>query len=227
MLLRGGLYTVAWFVERFASDLRAGPGPRPEEVLESQAATLPPGAGGLVAVPYWNGVMNPYWDAAATGITVGWTGAHTRAHFYRAILEGIAFEQRLAGDAVMAVLGQPFDEYIALGGGSRSSLWCQIIADVTGVPVARSSAVEATCLGAGILAAAAIGWYPSVAAAANSMTSTAQRFTPDPAARATYDQLYDEVYRRLFPTLRSLLDRLASLSATGEAAPNKASSAMP
>ena len=209
----GGVFTVGWFVDRFASDLRDSWLPlSPEEMLETAAAKVAPGSQGLVLVPYWNHSMTPYWDPAASGITVGWIGTHGREHFYRAILEGVAFEQRLVGDGIMAVTGQPFGEYVTLGGGSRSELWCQILADVTGVPIVRASTAEATCLGAGILAAAAAGWYPDVYRAAGAMTGRTDTFMPDPPIQAVYDRLFSEVYRPLFPALQPLLQRLADLS---------------
>lgn len=212
-VLRGGVFTVGWFVERFAGDLRDSWLPlSPEELLETAAAKVPPGSLGLMLVPYWNNVMNPYWDPSATGITIGWTGAHGREHFYRAILEGIAFEQRLVGDAVMDAMGQRFSEYVVMGGGSHSKLWCQIVADVTGVPIVRSTTAEATCLGAGILAAAAAGWYPDAESAADAMTGTAERFTPDPETQEVYEQLYREVYEPLFPAIQPLVDRLTELT---------------
>jgi sugar (pentulose or hexulose) kinase len=99
-----------------------------------------------------------------------------------------------------------------LGGGSRSDLWCQILADVTSVPVARSTTTEATCLGAGILAATAAGWYPDVYSAADGMTGTAERFDPDPETQEIYEQVYGEVYRPLFPTLQPLIQRLTELT---------------
>jgi xylulokinase len=99
-----------------------------------------------------------------------------------------------------------------MGGGSRSALWCQIFADVTGVPVVRSSSAEATCLGAGILAAVAAGWYPDPAAAAAAMTATTDSFDPQPEAQAVYDRLYTEVYRPLFPAVQPLVDRLTELT---------------
>ena len=217
-ILRGGVFTIAWFVEKFAADLRglsatAHQPQRAEEVLEAAAAQLPPGAGGLMLVPYWNNVMNPYWDPSATGIVIGWTGSHGRAHFYRAILEGIAYEQRLVGDAMMAALGAPFTEYVVMGGGSHSDLWRQIIADVTGVPVVRSTSAEATCLGAGILAATAAGWYADVSVAAAAMTGVAGRCAPQPATQAIYDRLYREVYQGLFPVVQPAVDRLTALTA--------------
>jgi sugar (pentulose or hexulose) kinase len=212
-VILGGVFTVNWFVDRFGTDLRdSGGSKRPEEILEAEAANVPPGTLGLMLTPYWSHAMTPYWDDSATGVTIGWTGAHGREHFYRAILEGIAFEQRLVGDGVMEAIGRRFSEYVALGGGSRSDLWCQIIADVTGVPVVRSTTTEATCLGAGILAATAAGWYPDATRAAEAMTATAERFEPHPATHAFYDQLFTEVYQPLFPTLQTLIDRLTELT---------------
>ncbi len=71
-----------------------------EEPLERAARKIPPCALGLMLVPYWGAVLAPYWDAAATGIMIGWTGAHGREHFYRAILEGLAYEQRLIAEGM-------------------------------------------------------------------------------------------------------------------------------
>jgi xylulokinase len=212
-VLGGGTFTVSWFVEQFGPDVRNLNLPlSPEELLEVAASKLPPGSLGLMLVPYWNAVMPPYWDAAATGITVGWTGAHRREHFYRAILEGIAYEHRLAMDGVSKATGVPLNEFILMGGGSNSALWCQIVADVTGKRVTRASTTEATNLGAGILAAAAAGWYPTVRDAANNMTSTERSFEPSPKTHAIYDRLYSEVYCGLFPAVQQYIDRLTQLT---------------
>jgi sugar (pentulose or hexulose) kinase len=206
--LKGGVYTVGWFVDKWGRDL----GPSPEQALEAEAAAVPLGAEGLLLVPYWHNVLNPYWDPAASGITIGWTGTHGRGHFYRAVLEGIGYEQRLAGDGVMAAMGRRFEEYVILGGGSRSDLWCRIMADATGIPMARAAEAEATCLGAGILAAAGAGWYPDALAAAAAMTRTRERFEPDAERAAAYDLVYREVYLPLFPAVRPLVDRLTEIT---------------
>lgn len=212
-VLRGGVFTVAWFVDKFAADLRqVRLQLSPEEMLEQAAAKLPPGSQGLMLVPYWNSVMSPYWDPAATGVMIGWFGAHGREHFYRAILEGVAFEQRLAGDGVMKATGRRISEYVTMGGGSRSPLWCQIVADVTGISVVRSTTAEATCLGVGILAAVAAGWYSDVTDAANAMTGTAERFVPHPPTQAVYDRLFNEVYKSLFPAVQPWVDHLRELT---------------
>jgi sugar (pentulose or hexulose) kinase len=157
-------------------------------------------------------VATPYWDGSATGIIVGWTGSHGRAHFYRALLEGIAFEQRLSTEGIERAIGQPITEYIALGGGSKSALWCQIVADVTGRRVTRAGNPEATCLGAGVLAAVAAGWYDDPRSAAAAMTSAGECFDPQPATRQIYDRLYREVYLGLYPALRTSLRRLTELT---------------
>ncbi len=212
--LRGGAATLSWFVERFAG------GQLPDDpyaTYDTEAAELGPGAGGLMLVPYWNNVMNPYWDPAATGITIGWTVAHRRHHLYRAILEGIAFEYRLGIDGLQVSTGDPITEHVVLGGGSRSALWCQMLADVLGRPVSRARSADATNLGAAILAATALDWHPSIETAATAMTGTVDVFAADTETHPTYDRLYRDVYRGLFPALRPLIDRLSELTATSEA----------
>ena len=86
------------------------------------------------------------------------------------------------------------------------------MADVTGVSVVRSTTAEATCLGAAILAAVAVGWYPDIRTAARAMTDTGDRFEPVEETQAVYDRLYRQIYQPLFPTLQPLLDRLTELT---------------
>ncbi len=210
-VLRGGTATVSWFMEHLADPAL---GPDLFAAYEALARDLPPGSGGLMLVPYWNNVMNPYWDPAATGLVLGWTVAHRRHHLYRAILEGIAFEHRLAIAAIAAAAGEPVAEHVLLGGGANSSLWRQIVADVLGEPVALARSADATNLGAGVLAAFGAGWFPSVPTAATAMTGTTERHEPDPPAAAAYDRLFREVYVGLFPAVRPLMDRLTELTET-------------
>ena len=202
--LLGGGYTVNW-LRRFLG------GTVSLEDLDEQALHIPAGSEGLLLVPYWNSVLGPYWDADASGIVVGWRGVHSPAHLWRAILEGIAFEQRLNMEAVEAALGNPLNRYIAVGGGARSDLWCQIMADVTGRPIYRAATLEAASLGAGVLAATGAGLFADGRAASLAMTRLqASHFKPDPRSQAYYDQLY-AVYRDLFPNLQATLKRLKRL----------------
>ena len=206
----GGTFNLSWFIEKFSGvDLRAlGLDLTPEHVLETAAAKLPPGSDGLLALPYWAGALTPYWDHNARGVLLGLTGAHGKSHVYRALLEGIAFEQRLLTSGAEQVLGEVVTDVIALGGGSRSPVWCQIIADVMQRPLSVVREPESTCLGAGMLGAAAVGLYSSIAEAASAMSGTAATYTPDAPTVAAYDPLY-AVYRDIYPALRELFARLA------------------
>ncbi len=202
--LLGGGYTVQWFMDHFA-------GGRDPQALEGEAARLPPGTEGLLLVPYWSGVLGPYWDAAASGMVVGWRGHHRPAHLYRAILEGIAFEQRLTIGGVETATGRTVENLVAVGGGARSGLWCQMIADVTGKPVQRSGATEAAALGAGVLAAVAAGLHPDVPRAARAMARLDNDpLLPDSGRHERYTRLFEDVYRHLFPALQPCLQRLAA-----------------
>ncbi len=181
-----------------------------EQILETTAARLEPGSGGLLAVSCWNNALTPYWDLNARGIMVGWIGAHGKAHAYRAILEGIAFEQRLmTTTGAESGLEKPVEHVIALGGGSRSSPWCQILlADVMRRPVSVAQEIESTCLGSGMLAAAACGMHGGIKEAAEAMSGAGgARFEPDEKRAARYDRLYD-VYKELYPSLRPLFPKL-------------------
>jgi sugar (pentulose or hexulose) kinase len=208
----GGGYTLAWFMEKIANQ----PGQEVaqlQDYYEQAASQLPPGSAGLVVVPYWNSVLGPYWDPAASGIIVGWRGIHQLTHLYRAILEGLAFEQHLGTQGVEKALGQSVQRYIAIGGGAQSNLWCQIIADITNKPVFRAATSDATALGAGILAASAAGCFADARQAAQEMTHILpQPSEPDASRHDFYNRLFEEVYRPLFPAVQPYLDRLASLS---------------
>ena len=199
-LLQGGTYTVNWFLERIASldAQRLGLGLRDLDLLEAAATRVGPGAEGLLLVPYWASAQSPYWDPDARGMLFGLAGHHGKEHIYRALLEGIAFEQRLAFDAMEAELGTAIDVLLITGGGSRSALWRQIVADVTRKPVAACRELETTALGAGIHAAAAAGWYGSLQEAVTAMTGEAAQHAPDEPTAQRYDRLFD-VYRELYP----------------------------
>ena len=210
-LLQGGTYTVSWFVDKLAGidAKRLALDLSDEDMLEAAAARVKPGADGLLLVPYWNMAQTPHWDDHARGVVLGFGGHHGKAHIFRAILEGIAFEQRLLTDGVASTRDQAIDLYLAVGGGSRSALWCQIIADVTGRTVTACSEAETTSLGAGMHAAAAIGWFDSISEAAEAMSGEGATYTPDERAAKRYEQLFD-VYREIYPRVKELFPRLSA-----------------
>ncbi len=211
----GGTYNVRWFVDRFAGvDTRAlGLDLTAEQVLEAAAAKLPPGSDSLLALPYWTGALTPYWDPDARGAFIGLTGSRGKAHVYRALLESIAFEQRMLTTGAEAAVGTPITSLIALGGGSKSPVWCQIIADVLRRRIDVVGEAESTCLGAGMLAAAAVGIHPDIPTAIERMSSRGAHFEPVDKVADVYDPLY-RVYVDLYPALRQTFSRLAALGSS-------------
>lgn len=207
-VLRGGMATMTWFMSRFGDSLDAK---ADFDRYEEAAREVGTGSAGLVLVPYWNNAMNPYWDNTATGMIVGWDRGHRREHLFRAVEEGIGYEFRLMMNGIEAATEQRIEEYVILGGGSNSSLWCQIMADILAAKVTRAHTVEATCLGAGVLGAFGVGWYDSVEEAASAMTDTTESFEPEDTASQLYETLFSEVYKPLFPAIRPQLKRLAEL----------------
>ncbi|MBL9028391.1 MAG: hypothetical protein JNL21_39735 [Myxococcales bacterium] len=208
--LKGGTFTLDWLADRLLGSGSLGGGEARSELLsrlEDEAAKLAPGSDGLVALPYWAGVMNPYWDDDATGTLVGLRGDHGPGHLYRAILEGIAFEQRLHTERVEEDAGV-ISSLVAVGGGARRGLFAQIVSDVLGRPLVRPSTSETTALGAAILAAGGAGGHASVIAAARAMTKLGDSVEPGPA-RPAYDHLYREVYSHLYDAVAPVLSALA------------------
>jgi sugar (pentulose or hexulose) kinase len=211
--LRAGTFLVDWIVRHICQA-------PPEDTgvyrrLEQLAADVAIGSQGLLALPYWGAVMTPYWDPLARGCLVGLTGSHRIAHIYRAVLEGIALEQALVTGMIEERTGTEVKEYVAIGGGAASDLWCQIIADASGKTVRRSTTVEASSLGAAMCAAAGICWYPTPEAAAEAMSGGVTWVAePSPEASARYRELLG-IYRDLYPQLREVFSRLAAFSARG------------
>ena len=205
-----GTYMISWFIGAFVRASEQFPA-GVEATLESEAALVPRGSDGLYVVPYWNGALTPYWDHEARGMMIGFQGVHSRAHIYRAVLEGIAFELRVSQDQVELATGETVSEFVAMGGGSNCGLWCQMFADILRRPVVVSRQQETTCLGAGMLAAFGVGLFPSIRDAAESMSATELRYEPDPEAADAYDLLYRR-YATIYPTMRSFFhDRVEVL----------------
>ena len=113
-------------------------------------------------------------------------------------------------EAAETDLERPIEHILALGGGSRSPLWCQILADVLRRPVSVTKEVESTCLGAGMLAAAASGMHDGIREAAAAMSGTSARFEPDEKRTARYHRLYTDVYKEIYPHLAPLFPALAN-----------------
>jgi sugar (pentulose or hexulose) kinase len=200
--LRSGIFLIDWYIQQV---LKIGPALKPDiyRQLEEEAEQIEPGSEGLMILPYWNAVMNPYWDPDARGCIIGLSSGHHRGHLYRAILEGIAMEQSLATKAVERATGERTEEFAIIGGGAKSKLWCQIIADASDKKVLNMSSDEASSLGAGISAAVAAGWFPSFEEAAKNMVHVKGITEPITQNVERYrNQLI--IYREIYPAIRDI-----------------------
>jgi xylulokinase len=217
--LKGGTFTLDWLADRLlGGGCFEGGRARAATLasLEAQAEAIAPGSDGLLALPYWAGVMNPHWDDDASGALVGLRGDHGPAHVYRAILEGLAFEQRWHFEGVEGAF-RPLARIVGVGGGMRRPLFARIVVDALGRTLERSLADETTALGAAMLAAAGAGLHASVEDAARAMSAPSEPVVPGPAARHC-DRVYRAAYRPLYAALAPTLGALAALREIAPAA---------
>jgi sugar (pentulose or hexulose) kinase len=207
-----GYWMVSWFKQEFGlreRQLALELGVEPEFLFDDLVEQVPPGSMGLVLQPYWSpGLKLP--GPEAKGAMIGFGDVHTRAHIYRAIIEGLAYALREGAERTVRRSGVPITEVRVAGGGSQSRAAMQITADVFGLPAARVHTYEASGLGAAIDAAVGLGLQPDFASAVSEMTHVGEVFEPNPRTRELYDQLYNKVYkqmyRRLGPLYRQIRD---------------------
>jgi xylulokinase len=147
------------------------------------------------------GAMAPTWNDSARGTYAGFTLAHTRDHFFRALLEGSAYAVRDI-TTQMQVAGIELRELRVVGGGAKSPLWNQIKADVTGLQVNVPEITETTALGAAFLALVGIGAYTSLTEASDDIVKIHQRTEPDPATAPLYEVAYERYRQTYFALLR-------------------------
>jgi xylulokinase len=182
---KAGAFFVNWAIDTFCG---GRDDPAVFERLEAAAAKLPVGSEGLTMTPHILGVMNPDWDPNARGAIVGLAAHHGAAHIYRAALEAITAEVT-RGIAAMRGEGIAVERIRVIGGGARSRIWFGMIADAAGLPVEKSATVEASALGAGIVAAVGAGWFADHGAAATAMTRIDGIVAPRPDQAAAWAAL--------------------------------------
>jgi len=208
--LRSGAFLVDWFVDRFVARGRADAATFAR--LDEEAARLPIGSEGLLLQPYFSGAMDPHWDSDARGVLLGLAPGHGEAHIYRAILEGITLNLVAATDDLERASGQRIDHLVAIGGGAQSALWRQMLADASGRAVHVSPTLEASALGAGMLAAFGAGWHDSIEAAAGAMAAATETIRPDTARHARYGELL-AIHRDLYAATRDINHRMVAFAA--------------
>jgi xylulokinase len=175
--------------------------------VSALAATAPPGADGVLFLPYLQGERAPIWDSAARGALVGLLRQHGPEHGARAVLEGVAMSVRHILETC-GIARTPDAVLRVTGGSSRLDLWNQIRADVTGMRVEVVEQADASCLGAAMLAAVGVGIYGTLAEA-GAMVHVRAVCVPDESRKTLYDALYSS-YRALYPALGPVFASVAA-----------------
>lgn len=180
------------------------------DTLLTSAADVPPGSEGLLFLPYLTGERTPYPDPLARGAFVGLTVRHTQAHMTRAVLEGVAFGLRDSFELMKFAGLAEIHQVRVSGGGAKSPLWRQILADVLDAELVTVNTTEGAAYGAALLAATGAGIFPDVASACAAIIQTTGSSTPSPA-NTTYQAMYP-LYRELYPALRPSFSAVARIA---------------
>lgn len=209
-----GYWMVEWFKQQFGhleQQEAERQGVAPEALFERLLEQVPPGAMGLMLQPYWSpGLKFP--GPEAKGAVIGFGDVHTRAHLYRAMLEGLAYALREGRERLERRTRTPMTTLRVSGGGSQSDQALQLTADIFGLPTARPHLYETAGLGAAIDAAVGLGFYPDFTSAVQAMTHTGRLFEPDPVHQRQYDQLYRQVYKQMYKRLKPLYEKIRDIT---------------
>jgi xylulokinase len=175
-------------------------------ILEKIAASVPPGARGLLYTPWIFGERSPVDDPNLRAGLLNMSLQHSREDVIRAVLEGVALNTRWMVTPFNRFLGKPLDQVTLVGGGATSDVWCQIFADILGIPVRQvKSPIQANAVGAAFIGSVGIGAlsFDDIPG----LTNISHTYLPDAGRKAVYDELYETfrlAYRRLAPLYRRL-----------------------
>ena len=175
--------------------------------MDEQAAQSPIGANRLIFLPYLMGERSPILDTDARGAFIGLSAMHERRDLIRAVLEGVVYSLRQNMDLLRS-LGVTPAKVRLCGGGARSPLWRQMLADVLNLPVSTLQNAESPALGAAILAGVACGMYVDVPSACAALIREDATVLPDSGRHAAYEPFY-RLYCDLYPALKVSFHRLA------------------
>ena len=209
-----GYWMVSWFKEEFAhleQQIAEERGVETETIIEELLHKVEPGSMGLILQPYWSpGIKVP--GPEAKGAIIGFGDVHNRAHFYRAILEGLAYALREGKERQEKRSGIKITSLRVSGGGSQSDAAMQLTADIFGLPTARAHIYETSGLGAAIDAAVGLKLHPDFETAVREMTRVGRYFEPDFKTHKIYDRLYKRVYKQMYNKLKPLYEEIRSIT---------------
>lgn len=202
--------SLRWFRDQFCQaeiETAQGMGVDPYDLMNQEAAQSPIGANRLFYLPYLMGERTPHLDPDCRGVFFGLSAMHQKRDMIRAVLEGVSYSLKDCLN-VLGEMGVNPEQMLATGGGGRSELWRQMLADVFGCKVSTTQSKEGPALGVAILAGVGAGLYPSVREACDSMIHVGRTQEPiaenEPKYAASYAQ-----YVQLYPALKEAYKRLA------------------
>ncbi|MBN1372554.1 MAG: FGGY-family carbohydrate kinase [Anaerolineaceae bacterium] len=214
MQIYRGFWMVSWFKREFGQNeerLAEEMGIQTEELFDNLVESVAPGSFGLTLQPYWSpGLKVP--GPEAKGAVIGFGDVHTRSHFYRSILEGVAYALREGAERTAKSTGITIREVRIAGGGSQSRAAVQLTADIFGLPASTPHVYEASGLGAAIDAAVGVGLHPNFSSAVSEMTRTGTVFEPNSTFHRIYDELYHRVYKKMYARLKPLYESIREIT---------------
>ena len=209
---QGAGLSLQWFRNHFCQaemETARQMGIDPYVLMDQEAARLPIGADRLLYMPYLMGERTPHLDPNARGAFIGLSNMHTRSHMLRAVMEGVAYSLRDCVEIIRGV-GLAPKEMLVCGGGGKSSLWRQMLADLYQTPVATLTSNEGPALGVAILAGVACGVYKSVEEGCDAIIRTNPAQQPVAENSKAYEPFY-QLYTQMYPALRENFEVLAGL----------------
>ena len=196
--------SLKWYDDNFGPSDRIKekyPDKKSYKLLDLQAENIAAGAEGLIFLPYLSGERTPYADPNSRGVFFGLSYLHGQDHFVRAILEGVAFSQ-FDCLSLMKEVGITSGKVVLFGGGARSKLWKQIIADIFDTRIVTLNVEEGPSYGGAILAGVGCGIYKSVQEAAGKVIKEVEEIMPRQENTETYKKIYN-IYRALYRDLKN------------------------
>lgn len=193
--IRRGMWSISWFKELLGEELEVkakSRGTSVENILEEEAKVINPGSEGLITVGEF---LAPFNAPHRKAMFIGFDGRHKRAHMYRSLLEAIAMTMKISVDAMCEERNVSPSQIIVSGGGSNSSLFMQIFADVFGIKSVRNVVNNAAGIGAAINAAVGVGCYPDYETAIDNMVKIRDYYEPNSENTEIYDKVINQIYK--------------------------------
>ncbi len=205
-------HSLKWFAENLCQDYVAEAKEKGIDIyyhIDKEVADVPIGSNKILYLPYLNGERTPHLDPDCRGVFFGLSSMHGKKDMIHAVMEGVGYSLKDCND-VLVEMGAKVDDMMACGGGGKSPIWRQMLADMYDCRVMTVTATEGPALGVAILAGVGAGLYESVEAACDKMIQTNKACDPIPDNTAKYNAFH-KIYKNLYPSLEGRYKELASL----------------